>query len=187
MRLLRWLGAVALTAAFLPLSADAQTTRRTCSILDGRSCMPNRCTGLDPGCLVHAQLSISEGLRLTLGTRAAADAKKPEGKLNTLRDLFAALRACWEPPPPENAHRGMQMSMRFSLSRNGRFIGPPRVTYATREVSQRTRDLYRDAMAQSLEGCMPLPLTKEFAGAIAGRPIVVRIIDDREASERPPV
>lgn len=187
MRPLRCLVAAAFAATLVPLSADAQSARRTCGILDGPSCTPNRCTSLDSGCLAHAQLSISEGLRLTLGTRAGADAKKPDGELNTLRDLFAALRACWAPPPAENAHRGMQMSMRFSLSREGRLIGPPRVTFATREVSQRTRDLYRDAMAQSLQGCMPFPLTNEFAGAIAGRPIVIRIIDDREATGRPPV
>jgi len=50
----------------------------------------------------------------------------------------------------------------------------------TRDVSQKTRDVYRDAMAQSLKGCTPLPFGGGFAGAIAGRPIVIRIIDNRD-------
>jgi hypothetical protein len=94
--------------------------------------------------------------------------------------MFAVLRACWAPPAPENAQRGMQMSMRFSFNAAGKLIGEPRVTYATREVNQKTRDVYRDAMAQSLQGCTPLPFSAGFAGAIAGRPIVIRIIDNRD-------
>jgi hypothetical protein len=70
--------------------------------------------------------------------------------------------------------------MRFSLNRDGKLIGEPRVTYSSREVSEETRELYRDAITQSLEGCTPFRFTKGFAGAIAGRPIAIRVIDDRE-------
>ena len=44
----------------------------------------------------------------------------------------------------------MQMSTRFALNRDGRLIGPPRVTYATHDVPQKTRDVYRDAIALSV-------------------------------------
>jgi hypothetical protein len=151
-------------------------------LLDGPGCNPNQCGILDgPGCQAQAQVGgASETLLLTLGTRAVADAAKPGGELNAIRDLFAALRACWTPPAAENAQRGMQMSMRFSLKRDGKLIGEPRVTYASRDVSQQTRDLYRDALAQSLQDCAPFRLTRSFGGAIAGRPIVIRIIDNRD-------
>jgi hypothetical protein len=174
---------VVATALFLgPFAASAQIEPRTCGVLDGPGCNPNQCSILDgPGCQAQAQGGgVSENLQLTLGTRAAGDLKKPDGHLSTLRDLFAALRACWTPPAVENAYPGMQMSMRFSLNRDGKLIGSPRVTYASREVTQKTRDLYREAIAQSLQDCLPLTFTKGFAGAIAGRPIVLRIIDDRE-------
>ncbi len=93
-------------------------------------------------------------------------------QLNTLNEL-SALRACWKPPALENAHPGMQMTMRFALNRDGKMIGPPQVTYSTAEVSPRTREIYREAMLQSLEACTPFPLTGGLGGAIAGRPFFV--------------
>jgi hypothetical protein len=85
--------------------------------------------------LAAAQVGSSQSKQLVLGTRPATDARKPAGQLNTLNDLFAALNACWKPPPLENAHPGMQITMRFSFNRDGRMIGPPQVTYATAEVT----------------------------------------------------
>lgn len=129
-----------------------------------------------------AQVGAGQNQKMILGTRAATNAKRPPPQLNTLNDLFAALNACWKPPALENAHPGMQMTMRFSLNREGKMIGPPQVTYATAEVSPRTRDVYREAMARSLEGCTPFALTSGLGGAIAGRPMVVWIVDDRDNS-----
>jgi hypothetical protein len=172
---------VLLAAVLAPQAAVAQLEPRRCGVFDGPGCNPNQCGVLDgPGCLAQGTVGAGEGMQLTLGTRAAADAKKPDGELNTIRDLFTALRACWTPPAPERAHPGMQMSLRFALNRSGGMIGEPRVTFATREVSQDTRDLYRDALTRSLQACMPLPITRSFGGAIAGRPISVRVIDNRD-------
>jgi hypothetical protein len=189
-RLISCLAIAVFAVVLLPGFAEAQIEPRRCGLLDGPGCNPNQCSILDgPGCLAEPQVGgFGENLHLTLGTQSAADVKKPDGELNTLRDLFATLRACWAPPALDNAVRGMQMSMRFSLNRAGKLIGPPRVTYATNDVPQKTRDIYRDAIAQSLQGCIPFPFTKGFAGAIAGRPIVIRIIENRDdASARPPV
>lgn len=176
--------AVAVLAIILAApAAHAQIEPRRCDLLDGPGCNPNQCGILDgPGCQAQARTGgIGETLLLTLATRGAASgAAKPEGDLNAIRDLFAALRACWTPPAADEAQAGMQMSMRFSLGRDGKLIGEPRVTYASRDVSQRTRDLYREAIIRSLEACMPLPFSDGFAAAIAGRPIAIRIIDDRE-------
>lgn len=173
---------VAFAIALAPAPAAAQIGSRTCGLLDGPGCNPNQCGLLEgPGCLSQAQVGgFGENLQLTLSTRAAADAGKPAGQLNTLRDLFAVLRACWSPPEAENGYRGMQLSMRFSFNAEGNLIGVPRITYATRGASQKTRDIYRDALAQSLQGCVPLSFTRSFAGAVAGRPIVIRVIENRD-------
>jgi hypothetical protein len=132
--------------------------------------------------LAAAQVGSRQSPELVLGTRPATGARKPTGQLNTLNDLFAALRACWKPPALENAHPGMQMTMRFSFNREGKMIGPPQVTYATAEVTPKTRDVYREAMQQSLEGCTPFPFTSGLAGAIAGRVFSLRIVDHRDNS-----
>jgi hypothetical protein len=187
-RLIFCLAIVAFAIALEPACAVAQVSPRTCGVLDGPGCNPYQCGVLDgPGCLSQGQVGgFGENLQLTLGTRDAAEARKPDGQLNTLRDLFKALRACWSPPAAENASRGMQMSMRFALNTEGKLIGAPRVTYAARSATQKTRDIYRDALAQSLQGCVPLSFTRSFAGAIAGRPIVIRVIENRDdAGKRP--
>jgi hypothetical protein len=178
------LAAFALSVAIVlgPAPAPAQIAPHTCGLLDGPGCNPNQCGLLDgPGCLSEAQAGgFGENLQLTLGTRAADEASRPSGQLNTLRDLFAALHACWSPPAPESASRGMQISMRFAFNAEGKLIGAPRVTFATRAVSQETRDIYRDALTRSVQGCAPLSFTRSFAGAIAGRPIVIRVIENRD-------
>jgi hypothetical protein len=133
-----------------------------------------------------AQIGGSQNQQFTLGTRPKPGARKPVGQLNTLNDLIATVSACWRPPALEHAYPGMRMTMRFSFSRDGKLIGPPLVTYATPDVTPKTREIYRDAMLQSLESCTPLDLTSGLGGAIAGRPFVFWIVDERDDSRIKP-
>jgi hypothetical protein len=73
----------------------------------------------------------------------------------------------------------MQMSVLFSFKRSGQIIAAPRVTYATPGASAELRDTYRNAINASLDGCTPLAFTKGLGGAIAGRPIMIRYVDNR--------
>jgi hypothetical protein len=50
---------------------------------------------------------------------------------------------------------------------------------ATPGSSTDTRKTYRDAIDAALARCTPLTLTKGLGGAIAGRPINIRYVDDR--------
>jgi hypothetical protein len=123
-----------------------------------------------------------QDLRLTIPSRGAEDNARhaPDGReINTLRELFAALRACWVPPPLEDARPGIDLTIRFSIDRAGNVIGKPRFTYVSRMASPDERDLYRRAVIDSLMRCTPLRLTSGMGGAIAGRPIVIRYVDDR--------
>jgi hypothetical protein len=104
---------------------------------------------------------------------------KPDRDLNTIDDLFTALRACWTPPPSDEAREGAEISVRFSLQRDGRLIGPPRITYVGDRVPKETRDIYFKSITASLDACMPFALTKGFASAIVGRPITIRYVDNR--------
>ena len=152
-----------------------------CGLLDGPGCVPAACSVFDSRpCLPDNDNPIGGNLRLTIDSRSAADESKPERDLNTIRELFFALRACWMPPAEADARAGMQMTMRVSFKRSGEMISAPRLTYALPGASRETRDVYRKAIAQSLSGCAPLHFTKGLAGAIAGRPIMIRYIDNRE-------
>ena len=108
---------------------------------------------------------------------------RSEHDLDTIGDLFAALRACWAPPPSDDAREGMQMSVRFSFKRSGEMIGAPRLTFSTRGISAGTRTTYLNAINASLDACLPLKFTGGLGGALAGRPIMIRYVDNRELAK----
>jgi hypothetical protein len=54
------------------------------------------------------------------------------------------------------------------------------MTYATAGVSADTRATYLKAINASLDACEPLKFSDGLGGAIAGRPIAIRYVDNRE-------
>jgi hypothetical protein len=71
----------------------------------------------------------------------------------------------------------MQYTIRFALKRDGTMIAPPRMTHSSNGVP--TRDIYREAIDEALKRCIPLHFSAGMAGAVAGRPIAIRFVDDR--------
>ncbi len=139
-------------------------------------------------CIRYPDYWIGQDLRLTIeSTDARASPTKaemddpdvPEHKLGTLRAMFDALRACWVPPASEEARPGMQMSVRFAFKRSGEIIATPRVTYVSAGAPPETRKAYLDAITAALARCTPLPFSDGLGGAVAGRPIAIRFVDDR--------
>ena len=138
---------------------------------------------------------IGQDLRLTIVSTDENDpASKPDGdaindargdkaddqkKLDSIREMYAALRACWTPPPRDTARHGMEYTIRFAFKRNGEIIAPPRVTYSSHEAPAEVRDVYRDAVNAALKRCTPLHFSKGMGGAVAGRPIAIRFVDNR--------
>jgi hypothetical protein len=163
-----------------------------CSVLDQGPCTPYFCSVFNHGpCIPEIDYPYGENLQLTVQTVPAkedeAKYQKPNHDLDTIGDLFAELRSCWSPPPPDAARAGMQMSVRFSFKKSGEMIGPPRLTFATAGVPADTRETYLKAINASLNACIPMKFTDGLGGALAGRPIAIRYVDNRElgkASEK---
>src|SRR6267154_1176576 len=160
-----------------------------CSVLSGEPCTPSFCSVFNHGpCIPEIDYPIGQNLQLTIQSvpsrEDAAKYQKPDHDLDTIGDLFAALRSCWSPPPADDSREGMQMSVLFSFKRSGEIIAPPRLTYSTRDVPQQTRDLYRKAIAASLDACAPLKFTAGLGGALAGRPIMIRYVDNRDLGKQ---
>lgn len=118
-------------------------------------------------------------LQLTMDAREAEGSRRKGRKINTLRELFAELRACLQPPPVEQARPGMELTVRVSFKRDGNILGAPRFTYVNRTASEAQRDLYREAILDGLRRCAPLAFTSGMGGAVAGRPLVIRFIENR--------
>ncbi len=193
------LGLVVLASTVVP--AESQQRRQIdatpfshapCSVLDGRPCTPSYCSIFNHGpCIPEIDYPYGQNLQLTIQTvppeGEAAKYQRPDHDLDNIGDLFAALRSCWSPPPEDAAREGMQMSVRFSFKRSGEMIATPRVTFATSGVPDDTRATYLKAINASLDACLPLKFTDGLGGALAGRPIAIRYVDNRtlgKASER---
>jgi len=199
--MLRRLFAIFILAASLAAARTADARRRhqinptpfshaPCSVLDERPCTPSFCSVFNHGpCIPEIDYPYGENLQLTIESVPSHDdaAKyvRPDHDLDTIADLFAELRSCWSPPPADSARKDMQMSVRFSFKRSGEIIASPRLTYVTAGVSADTRATYFKAIAASLDACMPLKFSGGLGGAIAGRPIAIRYVDNRELGKQP--
>jgi hypothetical protein len=183
---MRLAGMLMMSALAVAVAGDAEARRMRvpgteCSVFSSHPCPRTVCSVFDRRPCIHPpDFWLSQDLRLTIDSRLADTYEMPDHDLDTIRDLFQALRACWRPPGEDVGRAGMQMSVRFSFKRNGDVIAPPRVTYTTPGVSPETRQTYRSAIDAAMQRCAPLALTKGLGGAIAGRPIAIRYVDDRE-------
>jgi hypothetical protein len=160
-----------------------------CSVLDGRPCTPSFCSVLSHGpCIPELDYPYGENLQVTIESVPSQDEKakyaRPDHDLDTIGDLFAELRSCWSPPSADIAKEGMQMTVRFSFKRDGGIIAAPRLTFATVGASADTRATYLKAISASLDACVPLKFTDSLGGALAGRPIAIRYVDNRELEQQ---
>jgi hypothetical protein len=180
------IGSAILTAA---VSAAAPADA-VCSAFSRVPCFPTVCSVFAlHNCIPYATYWIGQDLRLTIESASATERsgsadvtedRSDDHKLDTLRDMFDALRACWIPPAKEEARFGMQMSVRFAFKRSGDIIAAPRVTYVRQGAAPETREAYLHAIIAALERCTPLHFSDGLGNAVAGRPIAIRFVDNRD-------
>jgi hypothetical protein len=73
---------------------------------------------------IQAPLWVTEILLAVTSTVGrSVHAESPREPINAPSDLFAALRSCWQPPPLDRAHDGMELTVRFSLARFDHVFG----------------------------------------------------------------
>ena len=187
---MRGLAAAILIVSAAMTAGSATPAAAVCSVFDKRPCAPTVCSlHQRRPCIPEIEYPLGQDLRLTIESPPAEGVASltlgqndgsDEHKVNTLSAMFAALRGCWVPPPASEAHHGMQMSVRLSFKRTGEIIGMPRVTYTSPNTPPEVKDLYHQAITAALERCSPMPFTTELGGAVAGRPIAIRFVDNRE-------
>ena len=172
------------------LATDVEPASAFCSVFTRHPCFPAVCSVFASRyCIPYSTYWIGQDLRLTIESGSAGERSTSPGlaeerggdhKLDTLRDMFDALRACWIPPAKEEARSGMQMSVRFAFKRSGDIIATPRVTYVRQGAAPETREAYLHAITAALERCTPLHFSEGLGNAVAGRPIAIRFVDNRD-------
>jgi hypothetical protein len=142
----------------------------------------------------HYDDAFGQELRLTLvllpqgGVKTqppAAPAPVPaHGRLNTIREVFGALRGCFSGALGGDGTQELSATIRFSFTRHGDILGEPRFTYVQPGLSADARQAFERAIGHALIACAPLPFTDGLGGALAGRPFSIRIVKPAKAPIR---
>jgi hypothetical protein len=98
-------------------------------------------------------------------------------RVHRIRDVFEAVRGCWE--PTGNGFTGQEITLRLAFKRSGEVLGQPRITYYKAGSDPESRETFARSVRAAFERCTPLPFTDSFGAAIAGRPFTFRFSDTR--------
>jgi hypothetical protein len=96
--------------------------------------------------------------------------------VNSLHDLWQALGDCARRAQLAPEAAGSEVTVLFTLKRDGNLQGKPRITYSRLIGDKVDQQAFVAASLSAIAGCFPLPLTDGLGGAIAGRPIRFRLI-----------
>jgi len=91
---------------------------------------------------------------------------------NTLRQLFAGLQSCMA---PIRTPVGTDVTLQFTLNRRGAVLGKPKITHALWPKDADPKEAAA-AIASGFDRCLPVEITDALGGAIAGRPILFRLM-----------
>ena len=96
---------------------------------------------------------------------------------NTLHDLGARLEACLKTGHSrDDLANGSAVTVLFALKRDGSLMGRPRITHSSLIGGIDDQKLFLAAVISAIDGCLPLGITPGLGGAIAGRPIALRVV-----------
>ncbi|RFC67953.1 MULTISPECIES: hypothetical protein [Mesorhizobium] len=100
--------------------------------------------------------------------------------VNTLEAMWDALGRCWQAPV---GSKGMEVTVRFSLKRDGSLYGKPQITWLKKDGSERERKDFVASVFGALETVLPIPFTESMGKAVAGRPLTIRF-SSRDPNEK---
>ena len=89
---------------------------------------------------------------------------------NTLKDMFGQLGGCLSREAGADAGGGgAEMTLRFSLRRDGALLGRPHITYSRLPKDEADKRHVVENIAAAMDRCLPVKITNGLGGAIAGR------------------
>jgi hypothetical protein len=91
---------------------------------------------------------------------------------NTLPDLWRELSACVKGPGDS---AGSELTIVFALKRDGSLFGKPRITHSHLLGDADAQSAFVSGAIGALAKCLPISITDDLGGAIAGRPLSIRI------------
>ena len=95
---------------------------------------------------------------------------------NSLHDLWQAIGACARRAQVAPEAAGSEVTVLFTLRRDGSLQGKPRITYSRLIGDKIDQQAFVAASLSAIASCFPLPMTDGLGGAIAGRPFRFRFV-----------
>ena len=122
----------------------------------------------DPGSLMRSMMIALPLLLAAAGARAEAT--------STLNGMWQLLSACAQSVSGPAGSAGSEVTVLFSIKRDGSLQGQPRITHSKLVGDDAAQ---RDFLAGAFSGvarCFPLAITDGLGGAVAGRPLRLRVM-----------
>jgi hypothetical protein len=108
----------------------------------------------------------------SLAFLAASPIEARSAPANTLADLSRELSACVKAPGDSS---GSELTIIFALKRDGSLLGKPRITHSHLLGDADGQSAFVAGAVGALAKCLPANITDNLGGAIAGRPLSIRI------------
>ena len=107
----------------------------------------------------------------------ALGAAQGNAPANTLHDLGGRLEACLKAGRShDELANGSEVTILFALKRDGGLLGRPRITHSRLIGGLDDQKLFVADVISAIDSCLPLDVTPGLGGAIAGRPIALRVV-----------
>ena len=97
----------------------------------------------------------------------------------SLKDLWQILGTCPKAAKGPSGSDGSEVTVLFSIKRDGTLNGKPRITHSRLTGDEATQKAFVAEAFASVARCFPLAITDGLGGAIAGRPLRLRIANQR--------
>jgi hypothetical protein len=109
---------------------------------------------------------------IALGLLLAVSTEAKGAPANSLREFYTALAECMKAPagPPAS-----EVTVVFSLKRDGSLLGKPRISHAKLFGDAKDQKEFVGGVLAAFGGCLPVNITEGLGGAIAGRPMSFRV------------
>lgn len=98
---------------------------------------------------------------------------------DSLAALWTNLHACVRLSDVPAPALGSEVTVLFSLTRQGTLQGRPRITHAKLVGREGDQQAFVGEALRAVSRCLPLAVTEGLGGAIAGRPLRLRITSQR--------
>ncbi|KQT71398.1 hypothetical protein ASG51_10695 [Methylobacterium sp. Leaf465] len=96
---------------------------------------------------------------------------------STLAGLWQALGSCSQSVGGPAGSAGSEVTVLLSIRRDGSLQGQPRITHAKLTGDDAAQKEFLAGVLGSIARCFPLSITDGLGGAVAGRPLSLRVMN----------